>query len=130
MVVHGHRYNFFGALLADDVLVQFVFDDARAGNVREQRFRGAAAAFFLINDGLAELDALAADVHFAGPLDEGSNIAEALLAKRTVGVAIPPRGSIGSLTGPARTGILVAHAFVLVCVHPGLFLIPTGTQIF
>ena len=82
----------------------------------------------MIDDGLAQLDTFAADINFARPFDQRSDVAEALLAKRAVGVAIPPRGSVGSLTAAARTGILIAHAFVLVCVHPGLFSVPLASQ--
>ena len=50
--------------------------------------RVAAAASFLVEDRLAEVDALAADVDVAGPFDQRADVAIALAAERTVGVLL------------------------------------------
>ena len=75
-------------LFLRDVLVEAILDGPRGRDVRQRRPRAAAAALFLVDDGLAQLDALAADVHVVRPLDEGADVAVALAAKRAVGVAI------------------------------------------
>src|SRR5262245_40224471 len=104
MVVHRDGEDLLGALLADDVLVESIFDLARAGDSRR---RGAAdaAAFLLIDDGLAEFDAIAADVHVAGALDERTDIAVALATERAKGVAVPPGGT----AGPAPVDVFRSH---------------------
>ena len=55
--------------LSDDVLVQMGDDIARAGNLVEKLLL-RLALLFLIENRLAKFDALAADIHVAGALDE------------------------------------------------------------
>ena len=63
--------------------------------------RVAAAAFLLVEDRLAELDALAADVDVAGPFDERADVAVALAAERAVGIAVAARTAGGSPSAAA-----------------------------
>ena len=86
MAVDGHGQDLLGAVLADHVLVE-VFDDLpRREDLGEQRLAGAAAAAFLLEDRLAEVDALAADVDVAGPFDQRPHVAIALATERAKGV--------------------------------------------
>ena len=96
VVVDGDREDLLGAVLADDVLVELVLDGARRGDVGDERLGDAAAAFLLVDDRLAQLDALAADVDVAGPFDERADVAVALAAERTVGVAVPAGAAGGA----------------------------------
>ena len=73
----------------------------------------AAAALFLVDDRLAQLDAFAADVDVAGPLDEGADVAVALAAEGTVGVAIAPGAAGGLASAPARARVFRRHAVSL-----------------
>ena len=88
MIVDGDRENALGPLLADDVVVELLLDGPRRRDVAEDGMRCAAAALLLIDDRLAQLDALAADVDVAGALDERADFAIALAAKGTMGIAI------------------------------------------
>jgi hypothetical protein len=90
VIMNSDREHLLGARLTDHILVEFVLDGARRRNVGEECFRSAAAALFLVDDRLAEFDALAADVHVARAFHERADIAVALAAKRAIGVAIAP----------------------------------------
>ncbi len=92
VVVDGDGEDLLGAVLADDVLVELFLDLARGGDVGEEGLGDAPAAAFLVEDRLAELDALAADVDVAGPFDERADVAVALAAERAVGVLLDPAG--------------------------------------
>ena len=109
----GDGQDLLGPLLADDVLVQLVLDGAGRGDVGEEGLGGAAAALLLVDDRLAQLDAFAADVDIARPLDQGTDVAVALTAKGTVGIAIAP--AVARRPPPAGpcAGVFVAHAFSL-----------------
>ena len=94
MVVHGHRQNLLGPLLADHVGVELFLDLARSGDVGEERLGHAAPFPLLVEDLLAELDAVAADVDVARAFHQGADIAIALAAERAVGVLLgAARGS-------------------------------------
>ena len=88
VVVHGDGQHLLGVLLADDVLVELRDDFARRGNLGEELLAGAAAPPFLLEDRLAKLDALAADVDVAGPFDQRADVAIALATERTEGVLL------------------------------------------
>jgi len=62
--------DFLGVLLADDVLVELGDDLPGREDLAEQRLAGPTPAAFLFEDRLTEIDALAADVHVAGPFDQ------------------------------------------------------------
>jgi hypothetical protein len=53
----------------------------RRRNAIEEWFRCAATALFLVEDRLAEFDALAADINVAWPFDERPDVAIALSTK-------------------------------------------------
>src|SRR5262249_2621239 len=113
--------HLLGALLADDVLVQLLLDGARRGDVREEGLGGAAAALLLVDDRLAQLDALAADVHVAGSLDERADLPVTLAAEGTVGVAVPPGAPGGGLAPPAScTRVFRRHAISFLDSGPNL----------
>jgi hypothetical protein len=79
--------------------------------VGDQTLGDAATAFLLVDDGLAELDALAADVDIAGPFDEGPDIAITLAAEGTKGIPVPPGVAGGPTAAVAGTGVFRRHAF-------------------
>ncbi len=68
----------------------------RRGDLGEQLLAGAAAAAFLFEDRLAQVDALAADVDVAGPFDQRSDVAIALATEGTEGVFLGGAGSAAS----------------------------------
>src|SRR5262249_36651351 len=114
VVVDRHGQNLLGALLADDVQVQLVLDGAGRRDVGQQRPGTAAAALRLLDDRLAQLDALAADVHVAGPFDERPDVAVALATEGAIGVAIAA-GVAGRLApASARARVFGRHAISLV----------------
>ena len=108
MVVNGDRQHPFGALLADDVLIELFLDTARRRRVGTRRaFAGATPPFaFLLDDRLAKVDALAADVDIARPFDQRSDIAVAPPAEGTKGVPVSTRRA-GGFPAPtvARTSL-------------------------
>src|SRR5262249_32742810 len=116
VVMHGDRQNLLGPVLADDVLVELLLDGAGRRDVGQQRFGAAAAAFFLIDDRLAQLDALATNVHVARPFDEGTDVAVTVAAKRTVGVAIAARAAGGPPSACPRARVFGRHAVSFVSV--------------
>ena len=94
MVVHGHRQNLLGPLLADHVGVELLLDFARGRDVGEERLGNAAPLPLLVEDLLAKLDAIAADVNVARAFHQGADIAIALAAERAKGVLLgAARGS-------------------------------------
>ncbi len=81
VAVDGHGQHFFGVLLADHVFVQLRDDFPRRGHLSEKLLIGAAAAPLLLEDRLAQFDALAADIDVAWPFDQGTNVSIALATK-------------------------------------------------
>src|SRR5438128_947505 len=77
-----------GLLLAADQLIQPCPDDLGTNRRRVRRWRTTAPAFFLIDDGLAQPYAFAADVHPSGTFDQRADVPITLEAEGTVGVAI------------------------------------------
>ena len=73
------------------------------GNLGEELLAGAAPAALLLENRLAQLDALAADVDVAGSFDQRANVAIALAAKRTkcvlLGGAAAPAAAVNVPTG-------------------------------
>ena len=112
MVVYGDRQDFLGGGLADHVLVEVADDFPRRGDLAEQLFRGAPSLLFLLQNRLAKLDTLAADVNVAGALHQGANVTIALATKGTKGVLL------GRPTASSPT------AHVLSCGHNYSFRIP------
>jgi hypothetical protein len=88
VVVHCDGEDLLGDRLANHVLVEVVDDLPRRRNVGEELFRGAAATALLVEDRLAKVDALAADIDVFGPLDERADVAVTFAAKGTVGVLL------------------------------------------
>jgi len=88
VVMNGHGEDLFGSILADHVLVEFVLEGAGRGDIGDGVFGNAAPAFFLVDDRLAQLDALTTDVHVAGALDEGADISIAFATERTKSIAV------------------------------------------
>ena len=96
VVVHGHREDLLGLLLADHVLVERVFDLARVGQLRGSRLRLRLIEHLLFDDLLAEVDALVADVD-ALARDQLADLLLALAAERAairdLGALAPARGA-------------------------------------
>jgi hypothetical protein len=78
VAVHGDGQHPLGGFLADDVLVQLGNDLPRAGDLGKELLRRAPPLSLLVEDRLAELDALAADVDVAGSFDQRTNVPVAL----------------------------------------------------
>ena len=70
VAVHGHGQDLLGVFLADHVFVELGDDFARRGDLGEELLARAAPPPFLLEDRLAEFDALAADINVAGPFDQ------------------------------------------------------------
>ena len=77
-----------GVLLPDHVLVEVGHDLPGGRDRGEELLAGAPPPLLLIEDRLAQLDAFAADVDVAGPLDERPHVAVALAAERAEGVLL------------------------------------------
>jgi hypothetical protein len=105
VVVNGYGQNFLRRILPDDVAIELRHDFARRRNAVKQRFGAAAAALFLVQNRLAQFDALATDVNIARPLDERTNVAVALAAERAEGVLF------------GRAGATTPSAQILSCGH-------------
>ena len=103
VVVDGDREHLLGAILADDVLIEL-----------GRRFRAAWESCvksclvvprrlaLLLEDRLAELDALAADVHVARSFDQRADVAVALATERTEGVLLGSTASPSASDVPTR----------------------------
>src|SRR5262249_43407613 len=78
--------------------------------VREQGLGAAAAPLLLVDDRLTQLDALAADIDVARTFDERADVAVALAAEGTVGVAVPPGAAGRPSSRPAGARVFRRHA--------------------
>src|SRR5262249_49108317 len=76
--------------LTDHVLIELVLDFTRCGGSGRIGTARPAASFFLIDDGLTQIDAFAAYIDVSWTFDERPDVAMALAAKRAVSVAVPP----------------------------------------
>ncbi len=99
MIVNGNREDLLRHRLPDDIGVEVLDDLARRGDLAEQRPGTAAAALFLVENRLAQLDALAADIDVARPFYQRPDFTVTLAAERTVRVllasgAAVPRGEV------------------------------------
>ena len=81
----GHRENFLGVVLANHVFVEMTDDFSWSRNLRE-RLLARAAATVLVEDRLAQIDTLAADVDVTWTLYQGTNIAITFPTERAKGV--------------------------------------------
>ena len=90
MIVNGDGEQLLGSLLADHILIEFVFDGPGRRDVGKERLGDAAAAFLLIDDRLAQLDALTANVNVAGPFHQRADVAIALATEGAIRVSISP----------------------------------------
>src|SRR5205823_436630 len=91
MIVHRDGKDLLGAMLADHILVELVLEVARRGDVREKGLGNSPAAFFLIDDGLAELDTFTTNIDVARSFDQRADIPVALATKRTISIAVAAR---------------------------------------
>jgi hypothetical protein len=98
-------------LLADDVLIELGDDLARRRDAIEEGLRRAAAALFLLEDRLAEVDALAADIDIARALDERAYVAVAFAAERTEGVLFRGAGTTSSSAQVFSCGHVIPFGF-------------------
>ena len=91
--MHGDGEDLLGALLADHVGVELFLELARGRDVGEERLGHAPPFPLLVEDLLAKLDAIAADVNVAGTFHERADVAVALAAERAIGVFLGPAGA-------------------------------------
>jgi hypothetical protein len=78
-------------------LIERLNELPRGGNLGEQLLAGSSAAAFLVEDRLAKIDALAADINVARSFDQRSDIAIALATERTKSVFLG--GSAAAASG-------------------------------
>ncbi len=95
VVVDGDRQDLLGPILADDVLVEGERDLARVGELRRRRLRLRLVEHLLLDDLLAQVDALVADVD-ALTRDQLADLFLALPAERA---AVRNLGSLGAAAG-------------------------------
>src|SRR5262249_25641054 len=88
-------------------------EGTRRGDMREERLGDAAATFFLVDDRLAQLDALAADVDVAGAFDERTDVPVTLPAEGTVGIAVPASVASRPASAAPKSGVFMGHALSL-----------------
>src|SRR4051794_34753917 len=102
MIVDRDRQHLLGTVLIDHVLIELHLDLARRGDVGEERLGHSPTPPLLVEDRLAELDALAANIDVARPFDERPDVAVTLAAERAIGVLLgATRGSRGRTTAVA-----------------------------
>ena len=87
VVVDRHRHRPLGHRLADHVLVQELLELPGRGDGVEGRPAGVDAAALLLEDVLAQLRAVGADVDVVGALDHGADLPRALAAEAAGGDA-------------------------------------------
>src|SRR5690242_15364700 len=103
MAVNRNGQNAFRRLLPNNILVELSQNLARRWDPREQLFARSAAFSFLIQDALAKLDALAADVNVAWPFDQRTDVSIALPTERTERVLLGcAAAACGAADIPAR----------------------------
>ena len=129
VVVDGHREDLLGPVLVDHVGVELFLDLAGRGDVGEERLGDPPPAPLLVEDRLAELDAFAADVDVAGPLDERADVAIALPAERAIGVLLgvagrprgrPPRAAPAAPPPPASAAPAAGTSRPLMSLPDGM----------
>ena len=98
VVVHGDGQRLFGSLLPHNVLIHLRDDFARCRDLVEQLFRGTAPPFLLLEDRLAEIDALTTNVDVTRPFDQRADVAVALATERAERVLL-----CGAAASPTAT---------------------------
>src|SRR4051794_27884685 len=83
MTVNGDGKYALRGLLPNDVLIELRHDFAWRGDARKELLAGSASFAFLVEDALAKLDALAADVDVARSFNERTDVSIALTTERT-----------------------------------------------
>ena len=91
VIVDGHGEHTLRRALANHILIKVLNDHSRRGNLGEERLRGATPTLLLVENRLAQLDALSTNVDVTGTFNEWSHIAVTLPAKRTKGVLLAGR---------------------------------------
>ena len=108
MAVHRDSQHALGRFLADDVLVELGDNLSRTGDLGEQLLARAAAFALLVENRLAQLDTLAADVDVARSFDQRTDVAIALATERTKRVLLGrPAASSSGHVSPSWHGNLL-----------------------
>ena len=116
VIVDGDGQVALGVFLTDDVAIQVFGDFAGERNLVEQGAESAGLAFFLLDDVVAEIDAVGADVGVARSFDHGADFAMRLAAEAAHALlAFPIRtgaaaGSAASAAGSPAAVISAAVA--------------------
>ena len=108
MVVDRDRQDLLGSTLADHVRVELLLDGARRRDVGRRGLR-PAALLLLVDDRLAQFDALAADVDVARTLDQWADVAVAAAAERAVRVAVAAGGAGRAASARITGGAVRRH---------------------
>ena len=103
VVVDGDGERALGGVLADHVLVEELLQLARRRNRREERASGRDAALLLLEDVLAEIGAVRADVDVARALDHGADLAAGLSAEAARGHLLAAEAAAVATTAAAST---------------------------
>ena len=106
MVVHGDCQSAFGGHLTDHILIEVFNDIARGRNFVEKLLGSWASTLLLIQNGLAEFDALTTDVYVAWSFYERTYIAIAFSAERTKCVLLGGTTAAGTAVSAASHDIL------------------------
>ncbi len=105
VIMDGDGEDLLGAFLADDVGIELFLELARGRDIGEERLGHAAPLALLVEDLLAESDAVAADVDISRTFDEWTDVAIAFAAERAIGVFL---GTARVAGAHVRTAIALA----------------------
>src|SRR2546423_1563281 len=102
MAVNGNGQHALGRFLANDVFVKLRKDLPRRGDARKELLARSASFAFLVEDALAKLDALAADVNVARSFNQRTDVSITLPTERTKGVLLGCAAAACAADFPAR----------------------------
>src|SRR5262249_20571731 len=101
--MNGDGEHSLGRFLPDDVLIELPHDLAGRRNAGEELFARSTTFAFLVDDRLAKLDALAADVDVARSFNQWSDVSIAFTTERTERVLFGcAAAACGAADVPAR----------------------------
>ena len=96
VAVDGDGQQLLGAVLTDDVLIQFLHQFPGRRNSAEELFVSAAAAFFLVQDRRAQIDALTADIDVVRAFHQRTHFTVVFPAEGTICVPLSLHGFLAA----------------------------------